>query len=457
MQWQATNCLYAGWQNLLTGPKTIAGTDRKGWRAHWRRAERRRAPWRDAWPAFSEDPSVLPASAYRTADTPVGFAATAAADQPLGCDLGALPPTRDNWAAMAFDGFVMPPFEPITDAAAPEVPPGRRRPVPRRSARSEPAGTEPSTDLGAYLRDLQQKKLLAPRVVLLLSGAGEHPITPFHLHGCTLVLYAEPPREDAAPLTLTWDGQGSVGQEGLIEIEDGGLDLINIALKLADFPRAATPAYVLKVRGDLRLFRCRLDGPQQNVSESVPRLDCPARFGRPGRERRFGLLDQRIGAGFRPRRRADARRRRPAAVAAKRARRGRRRPAPRSRTQMAGPRRTSNVCWSNRPSPPAGRSFTWRTPAEATDAPPAEPFVVRSRACAYLNPFADKAGRGGDVGLREVGAGPRPAGLAGRGRRLRQAADIRRGAGSALPDKDEGRRPGRGCGVPTATAGPRPT
>ena len=62
-------------------------------------------------------------------------------------------------------------------------------------------------DLGAFLRNLQQKKLLAPRVVLLLSGVGEHPITPFRLQGCTLVLHADTPAEGAAPLTLTWDGR----------------------------------------------------------------------------------------------------------------------------------------------------------------------------------------------------------------------------------------------------------
>ena len=119
IQWQATNCLYAGWQNLLTGSKTIAGTDRNGWQAHWHRAGGDGAA-ADSWPAFSEDSSTLPASAYRTAETPVGFAATVAADQPLGCDLGALPPTRENEAAMAFDGFIRPPLEPINDAAAPK-------------------------------------------------------------------------------------------------------------------------------------------------------------------------------------------------------------------------------------------------------------------------------------------------------------------------------------------------
>src|SRR5207302_9134634 len=76
MQWRAFNCLYAGWQNLLSGPATIAGADAAGWRAHWGRGDGDAAV-RDAWPSYNEDPSVTPASAYRTAGTPVGFAATA--------------------------------------------------------------------------------------------------------------------------------------------------------------------------------------------------------------------------------------------------------------------------------------------------------------------------------------------------------------------------------------------
>ena len=55
--------------------------------------------------------------------------------------------------------------------------------------------------------------MLAPRVVLLLSGAGEHPITRSPL-GATLVLYADPPKEDATAATLRWEGQGPSARKG---------------------------------------------------------------------------------------------------------------------------------------------------------------------------------------------------------------------------------------------------
>ena len=267
IQWRAVNCLYAGWKNLLTGPDVMASTDMSGWHAHWVPAAGD-ATVRDLWPTYSEDPSVLPAGVYRTAATPVGFAASAAPDGPLGCDLSELPPTRDEWRWLTAESFLMPPFNQITSDAAPVVNP----PADNLYHGGSIDLNQPNVDLGAILRKLKEQHRLAPRVVLVLSGAGEHPITPFHLQGCTLVLYADPPKEDAAPLTLTWAGQGSVGQDGLIEIEDGGLDLINVNLKLADFLLAAEPEYAVKVRGQLRLFHCRLEGPRQNVSDAYSGL-----------------------------------------------------------------------------------------------------------------------------------------------------------------------------------------
>ena len=161
--------------------------------AHWQRSGGDSAV-AATWPVFNEDPSTLPASTYRTADTPVAFAATAAADQPLGGDPTVLPPTRDNLAAPAFDGFVRPPLEPITDAAAPEAPPAEDKLYHGGSLDLNLLESNLHQDLGTYLRNLQQKKLLAPRVVLQLSGVGEHRITPLHLKDCMLVLYADAPR-----------------------------------------------------------------------------------------------------------------------------------------------------------------------------------------------------------------------------------------------------------------------
>jgi serine/threonine-protein kinase len=438
IQWQATNCLYAGWQDLLTGPKTIGGTDRNGWWAHWKRADGDGVVG-DSWPAFNGDSSAVPVSAYRTADTPVGFAATAAPDKPLGCDLGALPPARENLAALTFEGFVRPPLDPLADAAAPEVPLADDNLYHGGALDLGMLELNPQQDLGAYLRDLQQKKLLAPRVVLLLSGAGEHRITPFHLKGCSLVLYADAPRENAAPLTLTWDGEKSLGQEGLIEIENGGLDLINIGLKLADFPRAAMPAYMLKVRGDLRLYHCRLDGPQQNVPEMYRGLIALQGSGDlapngasgcainesvlvSGRD---GVQMQGVGARLLLRQSVLV-----AAGDALHLDPG---------LKWAG--RANMQCVMEQSTVAVRRAVVHLDDAaEATDFPPAEPLLVRSRACAYLNPFAEKSGQPAGMLVFEKSALAH--GLLvwqGESDAFSKRLTFAAAPASALPDKDAGR------------------
>jgi len=389
MSWRAVNCLYAGWLNLLAGPETIAGTDTAKWQVHWERSEGDLAI-RDAWPAFNDDPSVLPASAYRTAGAPVAFAATADPNEMLGCDPAQLPPTRDNWPGLTTDSFPVPPIEPIADDTPPVVDPA----VDQLYHGGRIDLSQTNLDIGAMLRDLQQQHKLAPRVVLLLSGAGEHAITPFRLQGTTLVLYADPPKEDAAPLTLRWDGQGALGQDGLVEIDGGGLDLINVGLKSADFPRAAAPECLLKVRGGLRLFRCRLDGPQQYVTDPYKCLielegsgepaadkacNCAVNesvlvSGRDGiRVRGVGarlLLRQSVGTAGGDALHVD--------------------PGP----NYAG--RANGQCVLEHSTLAFRRAAVHlEDAAQQTDGPPAEPMVVSSRECAFLDPFGEKAGPAG--------------------------------------------------------------
>ncbi len=380
VKWRATNCLYAGWQNLLTGPETLAGADTAQWRAHWERSEGDSAV-RDAWPVYNEDPSVLPASAYRTADTPVGFAATAAPDGPLGCDLADLPPTRDNWPSLTVESFVVPPIDAVSDDAAPAVPPALDG-----LYHGGPVDFTRTPDVGAFLADLARKKLLAPRVVLLLSGAGEHPITPFRLQRCTLVLHADAPAQGAAPLTLTWGGQGSVGQEGLIEIEKGGLEMTNIAVKLADFPRAATPAYLLKVHGSLKLFRCRLEGPLQNAADPYRAVVSLEGSGDPAAcvaaVNESVLLSGRDGVALRG---VGVRLllRQSVLVAGD--------DAIHLDPGPDGAIRANEQCVLERSTLAARRAILrLEDVAAPAGAPPTGPTVVRSRECAYLDPFGDK-------------------------------------------------------------------
>jgi hypothetical protein len=77
---------------------------------------------------------------------------------------------------------------------------------------------------------------------------------------------------------------------------------------------------------------------------------------------------------------------------------------------------------------------------EGTDAPPAEPFVIRSRACAYLNPFAEKNGQAAGMLVFEKSALAH--GLLvwqGESDALSKRLTFAAAPTSALPDKEEGR------------------
>jgi serine/threonine-protein kinase len=253
MTWRAINCLYAGWQNLLTGATPISGSDATLWRRHWTRIEGddiAREPWP---PAAFNNPSEVAAATYRTADTPVGFAALSTADQPLGCPLETLPATRDNWLSLTCEPFVIPRVEPLTDGNPPPIPnPGDSLYHGERLDLTQ-------VDLGAYLQRLQKSSALGPRLVFHLTGTGERQTTPIRIKGHSLVLYFEPVGEDRTPLALTTTSRS---EEALIEVEGGNLDILGGELHVPTSRSARVPPHLIKVRGgDLRLFHCRLDAP----------------------------------------------------------------------------------------------------------------------------------------------------------------------------------------------------
>ncbi len=217
------------------------------------------------WPtAVVLEPAEVPASTYRTADSPVAFAASTGADQLLGCDLALLPPVRDNWLSLTFDRFtIVAPALP-EDSGPPEIP------VPTDTLYHGEALDLNRIDLGAYLQTVQKTRRLAPRVVLHLSGSGERFTTPIRIKGSSLVLYFEPPpdkpdarAEKAEPLALVPAGQGS--QEAILEIEQGNLDILNGTLRLSEAAEARVMPWLIKVRGgDVRLFRTRLEVPPKS-------------------------------------------------------------------------------------------------------------------------------------------------------------------------------------------------
>jgi serine/threonine protein kinase len=385
MTWRAVNCLYAGWQNLLTGSTPLPATAIAPWRRQWDRIEGDDAvpgPW-PAAALLAGTLAELPAATFRTApDLPVGAAATAAPDQPLGCALEELPRGRDNWLSLACDPFVPTVATQPEDPGEAEVPAlqdGRYHGGPVDLGR---------TDLGAFLKRMERQFGLGPRVVLHLSGTEERTTTPVRLSGHSLVLYFTPPAKEAKPLVLT-PAEGTRA-EALIEVENGNLELIGGTLRLPD---DRGPGWLLAIRGgELRLSGSRLEGPERNPGQAFNGL---IRFrgsgaAAPDRLRscliqksvlvsgKDGIILEGLGAGLRLHQSLLVAGGYGVRVAPGAAFKGR-----------------ANVQCVLDHVTIAARDAVLRLGDCPTAGPPAEPVVVQTRNCAFLSPFPARTAKTG--------------------------------------------------------------
>jgi serine/threonine-protein kinase len=262
IRWQAVNSLYPGWRALLAAADGRLD-DLRSWQSRWGRTEGELAPASSWPPALLHDPGEAAAEEYRTAPaptSPVGYAATSGAG-PLGCDPAALPPARTNWLALVYDGIPTAAPNVLDDDSPPPVPaPGDGR---YHGGRIDLRQTP---DLGAFLNEMARSRGLGPRVVLHLVGSGEHMTRPIRVKGSSLVLYFEPAEAGAGGPVLVPHDKDLPEGEALVEVDGGGLDMVRGAVRFRDSHLALMPPYALKVRGgDLRLHRCRLDGPLQRT------------------------------------------------------------------------------------------------------------------------------------------------------------------------------------------------
>jgi serine/threonine protein kinase len=258
MRWRAVNCLYAGWNKLLAGSSSLAATDLPAWQRLWNRIEGD-AIQADRWPtAVFPDLGEVPAKTYRSADSPVAFAASTSSEELLGCDLDRLPPARDNWLSLTFERYPISELSPPEDGDAPEILPSNDG-----LYHGERLLLDEKSDLGVYLSKLQKTTRFAPEIVLHLSGSGECLTSPIQLKGSSLVLYFEPPEEKREPLVLVPAGRGSA--EALIHLEQGNLTILNGNVRFSNAAEARVVPWLLKVRGgDVRLFRTHLLVPPRD-------------------------------------------------------------------------------------------------------------------------------------------------------------------------------------------------
>jgi serine/threonine protein kinase len=257
--WDAWNCLYTGWTMLVTGGVSrIAASDLDSWKRAWTRLDgdvTQSQPW--PRPAYTEI-EEKPAADYRTLDTPVGFACSYSTDLPVGCHLEGLPAPREGWLGLTFDRVSATVTTPL-EFGPPEVPTSTDG---AWYGGKVDLNQKPTIDLGLFLA----QKLSGPvgrKIVLLLSGTGEKTTSPIRLpRGVSLTLYAEPPEADAAPLVLRFVTPREGRPEALIEVDGGNLDLQNVELRFPESITAAQPPHLVRITGgNLRVSRCRLQTP----------------------------------------------------------------------------------------------------------------------------------------------------------------------------------------------------
>src|SRR5262249_15057296 len=144
-----------------------------------------------------------------------------------------LPPLRDNWKALTCERFVVPPFDVLDDATAPDIPASDGQTYTGQKLELSSPGA--AVDLGLFLQEMQRNGRLGPRVVLHLKGNGPVKMTPVKLKGFHLTLYFEQPADEARRVVLTLPpyNAGTPLPAAMLEI-DGGLDVINGDFALPD-------------------------------------------------------------------------------------------------------------------------------------------------------------------------------------------------------------------------------
>ena len=254
MQWQATNCLYAGWQIILSGREHFGSANLGPWQLRWGRGDGDRAIAETWPPRASSTPWEDAPEAYRTFASPVWFSGTAGAEV-LGCNLAALPPVREGWPTLTYGRVVAAPFPMPADLTPPAIP------AATDGAYHGERLNLNEVDLGEHLDRVSRQMPLGPRVVFHLTGSGERHTSPIRVAGRTLVLWFEPPADELDPLVLTF-AKGKGQPKGLIEVENGSLELLGVSCKLSNNPLVPHPRHLISLRGsDLRVFGSRLIGP----------------------------------------------------------------------------------------------------------------------------------------------------------------------------------------------------
>ncbi len=260
VRWRTVNSLYAGWENLLAAPKTgESARNINEWQRLWGLKEGDDSR-RDMWPMRENlNVETHPTDEYLPAEkSDVGVASTLSGDKPIGCDIDALPPARKEWLNLIPERSAGAPLA-LPGDAAPEVP---KDDLQAFSGAKLDLSTLNPPDVGIYLQQKLAAQKFGEKVVLHLSFSGaarEIKFTPFAVPaGTSLTIYFEskstkPDERQPLKLEVVYTNADAV-----LAVENGTLELTNLEFVLPEVSATHCPPVLLKVRGDLRLQRCRL-------------------------------------------------------------------------------------------------------------------------------------------------------------------------------------------------------
>jgi serine/threonine-protein kinase len=253
--WRVVNCLYAGWQNLLSHKGSyVKGTDLEQLHTRWSYAEGDKA-LAQAWPDLATAPLLaqIPAIDFQTAGTAASWAATGH-DGPLGSNLSLVAPGQAPWLRRTYEPLDFPPL-PVLHEGPARADAGVAGPY-----EGEQLDVS-KVDLGKHLETVISRRGAASRVVMELFGKAKSS-SPIRVRRFDLVLrFTGSGPKNEIPL-LVPNTLHSRKAEALIDVEDGSLEINGVRLSLASLRPATLPNHLIRVRGgDLRLSACRLTGP----------------------------------------------------------------------------------------------------------------------------------------------------------------------------------------------------
>jgi hypothetical protein len=267
IQWRAANCLYAGWQTLLSysGGK-VPATDLAGWHSlvHQESGDKALSL---SWPAYlPAEIDRIPGALFRTAGTAAAFRDSTGRGS-VGCSVADLPPARLTWPSYTYERAATPAMDTRAPERAPEIP------APNDGRYHGGRVDISRTDLGEHLQHLQDAGQLANRVVIHLAGKGIAYISPFRLKDVHLTLYAE-----SGSGTATLAPRSGSSADALMRFENGGCELLGVQLAPPPADKTADiGTFVLTKNASLRIIGCRIKGTSGKTN--VPTL---ATFGGSG-------------------------------------------------------------------------------------------------------------------------------------------------------------------------------